>query len=187
MNSSLLNLLSRNWGWLLFRGILSLLFGIGAFAWPLLTLKVLIVLYGAYALVDGVIAVIAAISGGSPLPRWWLVLIGLLSIAAGVTVFLWPGLSALALLFVIGAASVVRGVFEIAGAIALRKEITNEWFLILSGLASVAFGVLVILFPGGGAIAMIWVIAAYSVFLGLLLIFLALRLRRHGGALQLPR
>ena len=182
MNASLLHLLSRNWGWLLLRGIVSILFALLAFTWPLLTLKVLVILYGAYALVDGVAALIGAITGGSALPRWWLALVGLLGIAAGVVVFLWPGLSALALLIFMGATAVVRGLFEIAGAIALRKEITNEWFLILSGLTSVIFGTLVILFPGGGAIAMIWIIAAYSAALGILLTVLALRLRRHRRA-----
>ncbi|WP_050028439.1 HdeD family acid-resistance protein [Verrucomicrobium sp. BvORR034] len=179
MNTSLLHLLSRNWGWLLLRGILSLIFGVLAFTWPLLTLKVLVLLYGAYALVDGVFALVGAITGGSAVPRWWLALIGVVSIAAGVAVLLWPGLSALALLIFMGATAVVRGLFEIAGAIALRKEITNEWLLILSGLASVVFGALVILFPGGGAIAMVWIIAGYSIALGIILSVLAFRLRKH--------
>lgn len=186
MKTSLLHILSQNWGWLLLRGILSLVFGVLAFTWPLLTLKVLVLLYGAYALVDGVFALVGAITGGSTVPRWWLALIGMVSLAAGVAVLLWPGLSALALLVFIGATTVVRGLFEIAGAIALRKEIDNEWLLILSGLASVAFGTLVILFPGGGAIAMVWVIAAYSVALGVLLTVFALRLRKHGHNHPLP-
>ena len=186
MNTSLLHLLSRNWGWLFLRGILSLVFGVLAFAWPLLTLRVLVLLYGAYALVDGVFALVCAITGGSTQPRWWLALIGMVSLAAGVAVLLWPGLTALALLVFIGATAVVRGLFEITGAIALRKEITNEWLLILSGLASVAFGILVILFPGGGAIAMVWTIAAYSVAMGILFSVFALRLRKHSHSHPLP-
>lgn len=180
MNTSLLSLLSSNWGWILFRGILSILFGIVAFTWPLITLQVLVLLYGAYVFVDGVIALIAAICGGTLASRWWLALVGIIGILAGLVLFLWPGLGALALLVFIGAVAIVRGIFEIAGAIALRKEIKGEWLLILSGLASILFGVAVELFPGAGALAMVWLIAAYAMAFGLILCVLAFRLRAHG-------
>jgi uncharacterized membrane protein HdeD (DUF308 family) len=180
MNTTLLHLLSRNWGWILFRGILAVLFGVMAFAWPMLTLQVLVLLYGAYVLVDGVISLVAAIRGGTFAPRWWLALAGVIGILAGIALFLWPGLGALALLVFIGAVAIVRGIFEIAGAIALRKEIKGEWMLILSGVASILFGVAVELFPGAGAVAMVWLIAGYAIAFGLILCVLAFRLRSHG-------
>lgn len=180
MNTSLLHLLSRNWGWILLRGILAILFGIAAFAWPLLTLRVLILLYGAYVLVDGVFSLIAAIKGGSFAPRWWLALTGLIALVAGIGVLLWPGLGALALLMIIGVIAIVRGILEIAGAISLRKHIEGEWLLVLGGLASIIFGMVVLLFPGAGALAMVWVIATYSVVLGFILCILAFRLRGRG-------
>jgi uncharacterized membrane protein HdeD (DUF308 family) len=182
MNPSPLQLLSRNWGLVLFRGILAILFGIMAFAWPLLTLAVLVILYGAYVLVDGILALVVAIKGGTPAPRGWLIFVGILGIAAGLAVMFWPGLSALALLLFIGVTAVVRGLFEIIGAIALRKEINDEWFHVLSGIVSIAFGLVMIFFPGGGAIAMIWVIAFYAIAFGILLTILAFRLRKHARA-----
>lgn len=182
MDTTLLSSLSRNWGWILFRGILAIFFGVMAFGWPMLTLQVLVLLYGAYVLVDGVISLVAAIRGGTFAPRWWLALVGVVGILAGIVLFLWPGLGALALLMFIGAVAIVRGIFEIAGAIALRKEIKGEWMLILSGLASILFGVAVELFPGAGAVAMAWLIAGYAIAFGVILCVLAFRLRAHGKA-----
>ncbi|QJE98821.1 HdeD family acid-resistance protein [Luteolibacter luteus] len=186
MNTTLLHLLSRNWGWILLRGILAILFGLMAFGWPLLTLQVLVLLYGAYVLVDGVISLIAAIRGGTFAPRWWLALVGVIGLLAGIALFLWPGLGALALLMFIGAVAIVRGIFEIAGAVALRREIRGEWMLILSGLASILFGAVVMLFPGAGAVGMVWLIAAYSIAFGLILCVLAFRLRSHGKPRHQP-
>lgn len=179
MKTTLLNLLATNWGWILFRGIIAILFGIMAFTWPLLTLKILVILYGAYALTDGIFALIAAFKGGGAMSRWWLALVGILGIAAGIAVFLWPGLSALVLLTLIGVTAIVRGILEIIGALSLRKEIVGEWVLILGGLASIAFGAMVVMFPGGGAVAMVWLIAAYAIAFGLLLSVLAFRLKKH--------
>jgi uncharacterized membrane protein HdeD (DUF308 family) len=182
MKTELLHQLAPSWGWILFRGILAILFGIVAFGWPLITLKVLVLLFGAYALVDGVSAIIAAIRGGALVPRWWLVVEGLLGIGAGLAVLFWTGLSALALLIFMGVTAIMRGIFEIVGAIVLRKEISNEWMLALSGLASLGFGLIMVFRPGTGAIAMIWVIATYAVAFGLLLIAFAFRLRKHAHA-----
>jgi uncharacterized membrane protein HdeD (DUF308 family) len=180
MKTALLHLLCRNWGWILLRGILAIIFGVMAFAWPLLTLHLLVLFYGAYALADGFVALMAAIMGGTPAPRWWLALIGLLGIAVGVIIFVHPTLSALTLILFMGYVAIVRGVFEIVGAISLRKEISNEWLLILGGVLSVIFGISVVMFPGAGALALIWIIATYAIVIGLLLVGLALRLRRHG-------
>jgi uncharacterized membrane protein HdeD (DUF308 family) len=145
--------LAKNWWLLLLRGIAAIIFGVLAFAWPGVTLLTLILFYGAFALVDGVLAIIAAITGGAPGPRWWLAIVGLLGIAAGLLTFLMPGLSALVLLFFIAGWAITTGVFQIIGAIQLRKEIDNEWLLVLGGIISVLFGIGVMVAPGAGALA----------------------------------
>jgi uncharacterized membrane protein HdeD (DUF308 family) len=171
--------LAKNWWLLLLRGIAAIIFGVLAFAWPGVTLLTLILFYGAFALVDGVLAIIAAITGGAPGPRWWLAMVGLLGIAAGLLTFLMPGLSALVLLFFIAGWAIATGVFQIIGAIQLRKEIDNEWLLILGGIISVLFGIGVMLAPGAGALALVWVIGTYAVIIGVLLVSLAFRLKKH--------
>ncbi|HET7083124.1 MAG TPA: HdeD family acid-resistance protein [Rhizomicrobium sp.] len=169
----------KNWWLLLLRGIAAIIFGVLAFAWPGVTLLTLILFYGAFALVDGVLAIIAAITGGAPGPRWWLAIVGLLGIAAGLLTFLMPGLSALVLLFFIAGWAIATGVFQIIGAIQLRKEIDNEWLLILGGIISVLFGIGVMVAPGAGALALIWVIGTYAIIIGVLLVALAFRLKKH--------
>lgn len=176
----MLHALAKNWWLLLLRGIASIVFGVLAFAWPGLTLVTLVLFYGAFALVDGVIALVAAFSGGAkPAPTWWLVVVGLLGIAAGIATFLMPGITALLLIIFMGAWALVHGIFEIVGAIQLRKEIDNEWMLILSGIVSVLFGLIVLIAPGAGALGLIWAIAAYSIVFGITFIALALRLKNH--------
>ena len=176
----MLHALAQNWWLLLLRGIASIIFGVLAFAWPGLTLVTLVLFYGAFALVDGVIALVAAFSGGAkPLPTWWLVIVGLLGIAAGIVTFMMPGITALLLIIFIGAWALVHGVFEIIGAIQLRKEIDNEWMLILSGVVSVLFGLIVLIAPGAGALGLVWVIAAYSIVFGISFVALAFRLKKH--------
>jgi uncharacterized membrane protein HdeD (DUF308 family) len=175
----LLQTLARNWWILLLRGIAAIVFGLIALAWPGVTLLVLITLYGAYALADGLLSLLAACRGGTVAPRWWLILVGLLGLAAGAMTFSYPGVTALLLLMFIGIWCVVRGLFEIIGAIQLRKEIDNEWTLILSGLVSIFFGAYVLAWPGVGALALLWVIGAYSLVAGILLISFAFRLRRY--------
>lgn len=175
----LLHGLAKNWWLLLLRGIAAIIFGILAFAWPGITLLSLVILYGAYALVDGVLAIAAAIGGGGATPRWWLVVVGLLGIAAGLMTFFWPQITALVLLMFIGAWALIHGVFEIIGAIRLRKEIDNEWMLILSGAVSVLFGAAMLVMPSAGALALIWVIGAYSIIFGILFVGFAFRLKKH--------
>jgi uncharacterized membrane protein HdeD (DUF308 family) len=176
----MLHALAKCWSLLLLRGIIAILFGVLAFIWPGLTLVTLVLLYGAFALVDGVISLIAAFTGSAkPVPTWWLVVVGLLGIAAGIVTFSWPGITAILLVVFIGAWALVHGIFEIIGAIQLRKEIDNEWMLILGGALSVLFGLLVMIAPGAGALGLIWAIASYSILFGALFIGLALRLRKH--------
>src|SRR5215204_5862712 len=179
----MLHALTKFWWLVLLRGIAAIVFGVLAFVWPGLTLLTLILLYGAYALVDGVFALIAAFTGGAkPVPTWWLIVVGLCGIAAGLVTFFWPGVTALVLIFFIGAWAIAHGIFEMVGAIKLRKEIDNEWWLILAGALSVIFGVIVLAAPGAGALALVWLIGAYSLVFGILLVGLSLRLRKHRHA-----
>jgi uncharacterized membrane protein HdeD (DUF308 family) len=181
----LVHALAENWWLLLLRGIAAIIFGVLAFAWPGITLLTLILFYGAYALADGVLAIIAAIAGGAP-PRWWLAIVGLLGIAAGLLTFLMPSLSALVLLFFIAGWAMATGVLQIIGAIQLRKEIDNEWLLILGGVISVLFGIGMISAPGAGALALVWVIGTYVVIMGGLLVALAFRLRKRARSTPEP-
>src|SRR5215475_4498227 len=176
----MLHALAKAWWLVLLRGIAGIVFGVLAFMWPGLTLLTLVLLYGAYALVDGVIALVAAFTGApKPVPTWWLVVVGLLGVAAGVVTFMWPGITALVLIIFIGVWAIAHGIFEIIGAIRLRREIDNEWWLILAGALSVIFGVIVLVAPGAGALGLIWAIGAYSIAFGILLVGLSLRLRKH--------
>jgi len=175
--------LAQNWWVILLRGIAAIIFGLITFVAPGISLAALVLVFGAYALTDGVLAVASAIRWRGETDRWWLLLLeGLAGIAAGVVTFVWPGLSALALLYVIASWALVTGVLEVAAAIRLRKIITGEWLLALIGIASVAFGIMLALFPAAGALALIIWIGAYATATGALLIALAFRLRAWGGA-----
>jgi uncharacterized membrane protein HdeD (DUF308 family) len=185
--TAMLEDLKRNWGWIELRGVVAVIFGILALLWPGVTLAALVILWGAYALADGVFSLIAAFKvRDRGRPFWSLLIVGLLGIAAGIVTFLWPGMTALILLMFIAAWAFVMGIFQIVAAIRLRKEIENEWLLGLSGALSVIFGVLMFLQPGAGALAVVWIIGAYSILFGILLIVLGLRLRRHGGGAPAP-
>jgi uncharacterized membrane protein HdeD (DUF308 family) len=175
--------LSRNWWAVSLRGLAGILFGIITFFAPGISLAALVLLFGAYAFADGVLAIVAAIRRRGA-DRWWLLLLeGIVGIAAGVVTLLWPGITALALLYVIAAWALVTGAFEIATAIRLRKAISGEWLLALSGILSIALGVLLVLYPGPGALALVIWIGAYAFVFGVLLFALGLRLR----GLQSPR
>jgi uncharacterized membrane protein HdeD (DUF308 family) len=177
----MLQTLIDNWWLLLLRGIAAIVFGILAFVWPGITLLTLILFWGAFALVDGVIAIVAAIKGGTPGPRWWLAVVGLSGILIGVLTFAMPGVTALVLLVFIAAWAIVTGIFEIVGAIRLRKEIDNEWWLIAAGVLSVLFGLALLAQPGTGALVLVWLIAAWAILFGILTVAFALRLRSHAS------
>ena len=178
----LARILFRNWWLLLLRGIAAIAFGVLAWAMPQVSIAALVLLFGAYALVDGVLAVATAIAGtGDREQRWLVGLWGLVGIGAGIITFIAPDVTALALLFYIAIWAIATGVLEIAAAIRLRKEIEGEWILGLAGLASVAFGVALVAKPGPGALAVVWLIATYAVAFGILLIILAFKAR---GILQ---
>jgi uncharacterized membrane protein HdeD (DUF308 family) len=178
LGSVMAHALAKNWWMLLLRGVAAIIFGVLAFAWPGMTLLTLIMFYGAFALIDGVLAVVAAITGGAPAPRWWLAIVGLLGIATGLLVFMMPGLTALVLLYFIAGWAIATGVFQIIGAIRLRKEIDDEWYLILGGVVSVLFGIGVMMAPGAGALALLWIIGIYAVVIGVIMVGLAFRLKK---------
>jgi uncharacterized membrane protein HdeD (DUF308 family) len=175
----MLHALAKNWWLVLLKGICAIVFGVLAFIWPGMTLVTLVLFYGAFALADGVFALAAAVMGGSPLPRWWLVVVGLLGIAAGIVTFAWPGMTAVLLLLFIAGWAIATGVMQIIGAIRLRKEIDNEWWLIAGGVLSVLFGLVIVAQPGAGALALLWGIGAYAIIYGIILVALAFRLRGH--------
>jgi uncharacterized membrane protein HdeD (DUF308 family) len=173
--------LSRNWWAVSLRGLAGILFGIITFFAPGISLAALVLLFGAYALVDGVLAIVSAVRRRGA-DRWWLLLLeGIVGIGAGVLTFLWPAITIIALLYLIAAWALVTGGFEIAAAIRLRKAITGEWLLALSGIFSIALGVLLVLFPGPGALAVTIWIGAYAFVFGALLFALGLRLRGLGS------
>jgi uncharacterized membrane protein HdeD (DUF308 family) len=180
--------LSRTWWMLAVRGVAAVIFGLLALVWPQITLLALVLVFGAYALVDGVFSLVAAargreLAGGS---RGWLILEGLLGIAAGIVAIVWPDITALALLWVIAAWAVVTGVLEIVAAIRLRRVLDNEWLLIVAGALSVVFGLILIIWPGSGAIGLVWLIGIYAIAFGIVLLGLALRLRGLGRRLATP-
>lgn len=174
----ILRVVASNWWTLALRGVAAVLFAVCAFLWPGLTLGVLVILWGVFALVDGIMALVAGMQA-----HWWsIVVFGLLGTVAGVYTLFRPAITALALLFVIAIWAIARGVLEIAAAIALRKELSNEWLMILSGLVSIVFGVMVAAFPGAGALSIVWLIGVQALVVGILLLALAFRLRglAHG-------
>lgn len=174
----MLSLLSRRWWLVGLRGLFAVIFGVLAFVWPGITLMALVLLFAAYALVDGVLAIFTAIGSREVgRPRWLLWLEGIAGVVAAVLTIVWPEITALVLLALVAAWALVTGFCEIVAAIRLRKEIEGEWLLVLSGIASVVFGLALVLWPGAGALAMIWLIGAYAVAFGVLLIALAFKLR----------
>ena len=180
--------LVRNWWALALRGVAAVLFGLIAFLMPGVTLTALVLLFGAYSLVDGVFSIIAGIRAAERHERWWpFALEGLLSIIVGVIVFLMPAAAAFALLFVVAAWAIITGVLRISAAIRLRKEIRGEWMLILNGALSVILGILLIVIPGAGLVTLIWWLGAYAVIWGITLITLAFRLRSHRNRLGSAR
>ena len=180
--ASLLHTMAGNWWLAVLRGVAAIIFGILAFAWPGITLLTLVLFWGAFALVDGVLAIIAAIKGGNPMPRWWLAIVGLAGLVAGALTFLMPGLTALVLLTFIAVWAIILGVMEIFGAIKLRKEIQGEWLLILNGAISVLFGLVLLWRPVTGALALVWIIGAYAIILGVIYVMFGLKLRKHAPA-----
>jgi uncharacterized membrane protein HdeD (DUF308 family) len=167
-----------SWWVVALRGLVAILFGLAALFWPGLILAVLIVLFGAYALVDGVLAVIAAFrSSGRGMHRSLLLIEGAIGILFGIIALFWPGLTALALLYIIAFWAILSGIARIVMAIMVRREIENGWSMALSGVLSVILGIVLILLPGAVLLAYTWVIGLLALALGIALIYYAFRVR----------
>jgi uncharacterized membrane protein HdeD (DUF308 family) len=175
-------LLSKSWRSLALRGFISLVFGILAAFWPGITLLWLLVMFAAYALIQGVASAVAAVQNRKTNRDWWLMLLwGLIGIGAGVIAFVLPNLTAIVLVLVIGVTALANGIVDMVMSVRLRKVIRGEALLFLNGLISVAFGVFVFFFPGAGALALVWLIAMYAIVSGLLLLALAWRAKKWGS------
>lgn len=174
--------LTSSWWSLLLRGIAAALFGFLVLTWPAISLQDLALLFAVYALVDGVLAITAAIARRKDDHGWWIMLIqGLIGVLAGFFTILWPGITAFTLVYVIAAWAIATGIMEIATAIRLRRVIAGEWLLALSGVASILFGVLLALFPREGALTLVTFIGGYAIIVGILLIALGVRMRKLRG------
>lgn len=179
---------AQSWWEVALRGVLAILFGVLAWIWPGLTLLSLIALFAAFALLSGITAVVGAVRYRRANDDWWLpLLLGLVSIGAGVVALVNPALTALALVLVMGANALVTGVLEIVAAVRLRKVIEGEWMMAVSGIVSIVFGALVFMYPGAGALALVWLISLYAVITGMLLVGLSLRVRQLARRSQLPQ
>lgn len=179
----MLEMMARNWWALLIRGIAAIVFGIAILiVWPGLVIGTMVLVFAAYVFVDGIFAIITAIQTRDQ-PRWWVTALeGVLGILAGIAAFLFPGAAVLTLLYIIAFWAIATGVLEIISAIELRKQIDNEWMLILSGAASIIFGVLVVLFPVTSTLTLLWLFGGLSIAFGIMLVILAFRVRGRGGS-----
>ena len=175
----MLDKITRNWWLYGLRGLAAVIFGVLALIWPEQAKVVLVLLFGAYVLVDGVFAAIAGVALHRYVDLWWAVLLeGAAGIVIGLFTFFWPNITGLVLLYFIATWALITGIFEIWAAVQLRRLIPGEWALIVSGLLSIIFGVVLFVFPGAGAVSLVWLIGLYAIFYGILLIFLCFRL--HG-------
>ena len=166
-------IVAQHWWVMLLRGIVAILFGVIAFLWPGITLASLGLLIGVSCVFEG----IAAIAAGLRERFWQSTLLGVVSVLAGLAMFFYPGLTAIALLYLIAFWAIARGVLEILAAIQFRKVIEGELLLGLAGLLSIAFGTFIVLNPGAGALSIVWMLAIYAVLFGVTLVILSFRLK----------
>jgi uncharacterized membrane protein HdeD (DUF308 family) len=181
----MLEKIASNWWMFAVRGVAAVIFGVLALIWPGQALQALVLVFGAFALVDGIFAIFAGIAASRYFDRWWAVLLeGVVGVVIGLLTFFWPNITALVLLYFIAAWALITGIFEIVAAIQLRRVITGEWMYILGGLLSIVFGLLLFVFPGAGAVSVIWMIGIYAVIFGISEIIFAFRLRGLGHELE---
>jgi uncharacterized membrane protein HdeD (DUF308 family) len=169
--------LAQSWWVLALRGACAVLFGVLALAWPGITLLLLVALFAAYAVISGAAALVGSFRNRNQRGWWLLFLLGLVSLAAGVLAVVYPGITALALVLLMGANAIVTGVLELWMAVRLRAELRGEWLLGLAGVVSILFGAFVMIFPGAGALALVWLIAIQAIASGILWLALAFRIR----------
>jgi uncharacterized membrane protein HdeD (DUF308 family) len=177
-------LLSTYWWVLLLRGVVAILFGVAAYAWPGMTLVTLVTLFGAFAFADGIFSLAQAFGGRKEHEHWWVLLLeGLLGIAFGIITFQAPEITATVLILYIAFWAMATGVLRIVLAVRLRKEIEGEWWMALAGLAGIVFGVLMVARPGAGALAVLWLVATWAVVGGVFLVILSFRVKALNGKL----
>jgi uncharacterized membrane protein HdeD (DUF308 family) len=180
--------LAFNWWMLALRGAIAIIFGLVAFFMPLVTLFALTMLFGFYALIDGIVSLAAAFRAARHGEHWWaLVFEGILGLGAAAITIVWPGITLALLVYTVAAWAVFTGVLEISAAVRLRRHIAGEWLLALAGVVSILFGVLLFGAPGPGAVVLAWWIGAYIFVFGLLMLGLAFRLRRSSAGSLNPQ
>jgi uncharacterized membrane protein HdeD (DUF308 family) len=178
-------LFGTSWWTLALRGVIAVLFGVMALIWPGATLLALVIMFGIYSLMDGILMIVMSIRDTKAHRQWWVLLLGgLVGLGAGIVTLVWPNITAIALLYVIAIWAMVTGVLETLIAILLRKEIRGEWVLVVRGLFSLILGLAMVIWPGAGALAVIWWIGSYAIVTGVLSIVLAFRLRGKFKALR---
>lgn len=186
-SSQLASMLSRGWWLVVLRAVAAIIFGVLTWFLPGISLASLVLVFGAFSMADGILRIWAALAGpGDSESRWVLGLAGLIGIGIGVVTMIAPDITALALVFYIAAWAIATGVLEIMAAIRLRKVIDDEWMLALAGLASVAFGIFILVRPGAGALALLWLIASYAIVFGVVLLIFAFKARSFGHRLTKP-
>ncbi|TDD38222.1 HdeD family acid-resistance protein [Nonomuraea terrae] len=176
---------SRSWWLLLLRGLAAVVFGFLALLWPGITVLALVAFFGAYALVSGIFALFAGFRHATR-SRAWLIVTGVIGILAGIVALVWPGITSLALLYVVAVWAVFSGVAEIAAGIHLRKVIHNEWAFIVAGALSVLVGVLLIIWPGAGLVSLAWLVGVFAILYGIAMIALALRVKNFSNRVDVP-
>jgi uncharacterized membrane protein HdeD (DUF308 family) len=182
---TLLTQLSRDWWHFALRGVLAIVFGIMALVWPEPTKLALVLMFGAFVLVNGIVTVGTGIETRNYFKQWWALLLeGLTGIVIAALTFIWPNVAANALLYVIAIWAILAGIFEIMAAIELRDVIVGESVMILHGLLSIVFGVLLFVFPSAGAVGIVWAIGFFAIAAGAAEIVLAFRLRGLGRELK---
>jgi uncharacterized membrane protein HdeD (DUF308 family) len=167
----------RDWWLLAIRGIAAILFGLAAFMWPGLTLELLVLLFAAYVLIDGILSIVGFMRRPAHRRSPSTLVGGIVSVAAGVIALIFPGLAALSVVILIAAWAILTGIAEIALTFRLHERLTVELLWVLAGLASILFGIVLIVFPAAGALALVWFIGAYALFLGVLFVILGFSLR----------
>ncbi|MBN2185111.1 MAG: HdeD family acid-resistance protein [Candidatus Krumholzibacteriota bacterium] len=174
------------WWAFLVRGFAALIFGALALLWPEKVLEVFVILFGVFALVDGLFAGLTGFSIRRYSKSWWVLLIeGFLGIIVGLITILWPGMTAVFLYIFLAVWAVFTGILELVQAVHLRRKLRNEWMLVVGGILSIILGIFLILRPVAGVFVVIWMIAVYSILFGFLMIFLGLKMRRYKGNIEI--
>lgn len=161
-----------DWRWIALRGLVAVAFGVATLAWPGVTLWALVLLFGIFVLADGILALATAIGGAGEGRIWW-ALYGIAAVAAGIVTLVWPEITGLALLYVIAIWAFAHGVVHLATAVRLREELDHAWALAALGVLAIAFGVLLVITPGAGALVITWAIGWYAILYGILLFVVA--------------